>query len=993
LKQLTGISLEFNDLSGWDFSGQDLSDSELAFSTLQGADFSGATVLRSNLGGAVGLTKEQLYSTASYQVKNLQGIGLYLDDLSNWDLSGQDLTGANLHTAVLTATNISGSLIPRASFSNTTSKGFTKEQLYSTASYMAKDLHGISLFQNDLAGWNLSDQYLGWADLRGAILEATILTGADTRGLFFDSLNGAVLRNTILPDGRISGLDLNAGESFVLRDHEEGPDFGAGPKPPIAVTVLEKWTMDEHSTLEMVFKSDPWDSLISFEPGIPVQLGGTLELTFADGVNVVTQIGHTLRIFDWTGVSPTGAFTVSSPYTWDLSKLYTTGEVTLSAVPAIPGDFNTNGIVDAADYVVWRNGLGTTYTENDYDVWRAKFGLTAPAAGEASVNASLPGVSEPAGAILLMLGAIALVLRHIKWDREFHYTVGRTILSVTRLCDGQDCPSYRPKHSKGPRSRPSLQRLVFVVLLSTLLGTVASAQSSSFTLSEASVAEINHAFDEGVLTSERLVEMYLNRIAAYDNSGPMLNSLITVNQQALEVARQLDEERRTSGPRSPLHGIPVILKDNIDTFDLPTTAGSLALKDSIPPDDAFLVRRLRDAGAIIFGKANMDEFGFGLIGRSSAGGQTFNPYDLTRVPTGSSGGTAVAIAANLATVGFGADAIGSVRMPSSAASLVGLKPTLGLISRDGVVAYDRLRETAGPMTRTVTDLAIVLDSVAAPDPADPWTADSDGKTPDTYLTALRPDALRDVKLGRVPIASISSVGSVVSTAFQQLRDLGANLDQTVNLSFMPGWFSSLYDGFEHDMNRYLESLGPARRFADLDSLVASGEYLPLLDSFFRTLTKGDVVPATDPEYARILELRESMRQRVLNLMDETGYDALVYPTLATNLAPVTTNNRVWLGDAYFDLMNHAAFLGFPAITVPAGFTSTGLPIGIEFLGRPYSDADLIGYAFAFEQATHHRRPPSSTPPLPGETIPEPSAIVFSITAIALLRSADRRRPR
>jgi uncharacterized protein YjbI with pentapeptide repeats len=399
-KSLTGIVLQLNDLTGWDLSGQDLTNAVLR-AELANVDLTDATIAGAQLGS---LTREQLYSTASYKNKVLSGIGLQ-GDLSGWDMNGQDLThaffggsnltnanfaGSNLSGAIyvarskgpifparLTNANFTGSIVGGASFWRTTETGFTKEQLYSTASYKNKDLRGIDLKENDLSRWdfrlqNLAGAELGYtklasaelsganltnssfndanltganlvnARLTGADLSNANLTSADLRGAYdidFVSLGGGfhvTPANAILPDGSIVGLNLDQSQRLVVRDDNGVPDPAPKnwltPRTPFAVGIHNAMVVDG-GVLELRFESDLWNSLISFEPGIPIQLGGTLELTFADDVDVVTQVGRTLRIFDWTGVSPTGTFTVSSPYSWDLSKLYTTGEITLLAVP------------------------------------------------------------------------------------------------------------------------------------------------------------------------------------------------------------------------------------------------------------------------------------------------------------------------------------------------------------------------------------------------------------------------------------------------------------------------------------------------------------------------------------------------------------------------------------------------------------------------------------------------------------------------------------
>jgi amidase len=288
-----------------------------------------------------------------------------------------------------------------------------------------------------------------------------------------------------------------------------------------------------------------------------------------------------------------------------------------------------------------------------------------------------------------------------------------------------------------------------ILALVCTVGRGALAQGpKTISLDSATVADLNAAFDAGSLTSEQLVQMCLARIHAYDRQGPSLRALITVNPKALDAARQLDAERRTKGRRSPLHGIPVVLKDNIDTADMPTTAGSIMLEGSVPPDDAFVANRLRDAGAIILGKANMSEFASG-IARSSLGGEMKNPHNLTRTPLGSSGGTGISVAAAFVTIGVGTDTGGSIRNPSAATGVVGLKPTHGLISRDGIVPLALTFDTPGPFARNVHDVAVALNVMAGVDPADPATRKSEGHLEADYTQFLRRDALNGARIGIV----------------------------------------------------------------------------------------------------------------------------------------------------------------------------------------------------------------------------------------------------
>jgi Asp-tRNA(Asn)/Glu-tRNA(Gln) amidotransferase A subunit family amidase len=511
------------------------------------------------------------------------------------------------------------------------------------------------------------------------------------------------------------------------------------------------------------------------------------------------------------------------------------------------------------------------------------------------------------------------------------------------------------------------QQIVCTLLLFAALfvqGTMSHA--ATFQLIDATIADINDAFDAGILTSERLTELYLNRIEAYDEQGPILNSIITLNPDALTTARALDAERQSSGPRSLLHGVPILVKDNFDTFDMPTTAGALALEDSVPPDDAFMIGRLRDAGALILGKANLSEFAVCCAGQatSSLGGQTRNPYDPRRNPGESSAGTGAAIAANFATVGLGTDTGGSIRIPSAFESLVGLKPTMGLVSRDGLIPLTLTRDVPGPMARSVADVAIVLDLVAGFDEADPVTATSQGRTPNTYLDSLQRDGLRGARIGVmrqfIGADTDQEVIELLDEAINDITALGAEIIDPFNIGRTPNLISTFYVSFEFDMNNYLDSLGAGAPFESVQELVASREYHPDMRSKFTGL-RGDIAPEEDSLYQSIARQRDAFTEDILDAMAAENLDAVLYPTVNHPAPP--------LGDGYLaEVLLIAPLIGFPAITVPAGFTAEGLPVGVEFLGRPFSEPTLLRLAYSYEQATRHRRPPDSVPPLLGEII-------------------------
>lgn len=513
----------------------------------------------------------------------------------------------------------------------------------------------------------------------------------------------------------------------------------------------------------------------------------------------------------------------------------------------------------------------------------------------------------------------------------------------------------------------------------------AIGEPGTFVLEEATIAGINDAFDARSLTSERLVELYLNRIEAYDQQGPALNSIITVNPDALEEARALDAERQVSGSRSPLHGIPILVKDLIDTSGMPTTGGAIGFRSSIPPDDSFVVRRLREAGAIILGKTNTDDFAEGVRGLSSIAGQTRNPYDTSRVAGGSSGGTAAAIAANFAVVGLGTDNWGSIRLPASLNSLVGLRPTLGLVSRDGTMVQTLARDTIGPIARTVEDVAVVLDVISGFDPADSTTSASEGHIPPNYLDSLDANGLDGVRIG-VASRFLSNdvpwqITSIMRTALDQLRDLGAEIVDPFDFQPHANLGNSFYNGFEYHMNNYLESLGPDAPFSSVKELVASGEYAPHLsnsaNSLFHTL-RGDIPPEEDPRYNSIQRHRAEVEDGFLRAVEEQQVDIVVYASVAAT-TPLIPTTVFWPNQTTWRAMNLSAFLGLPSITVPAGFTSGALPVGIEFLSQSFEETDLLRVAYAFEQATAHRTLPPSTPPLPvpGQqftTVQHPDAI-------------------
>lgn len=542
------------------------------------------------------------------------------------------------------------------------------------------------------------------------------------------------------------------------------------------------------------------------------------------------------------------------------------------------------------------------------------------------------------------------------------------------------------------------------------------AQSATFNLQEASVSSINQAFDAGALTSEELVQLYLNRIEAYDDAGPTLNSLITVNPNALQTAAALDLERQATGPRSILHGIPVILKDNFDTFDLPTTAGSVALQGSIPPDDAYIVKQLRDAGAIILAKANLDEWAHGGApggGYSSVGGQTKNPYNLNRGPAGSSGGPGAAIAANFGTIGLGTDTGGSIRGPAAANGLVGIKPTLGLTSRDGIIPFSLTLDTGGPLTRTVTDAAITLGFMTGIDPNDPVTKESEGKFFTDYTQFLDKDALQGARIGvaRDFFGRNSEIDQAIEQAIAEIKALGANVVESVTfppdvLAARGEIYSTISDTeFKAQVADYLETLSDEypKTLAEVIEISQSPEVVnsefPVFPSVLSRLLEAEVRgPLTNPDYLDALNNgRAFIKNATLNVLNSNDLDAIIYPTSGCPAAPRSgIVDPTYVCSPGTSATNIANLTGFPDVQVPAGFTSDGLPIALSFFGNAYSEPNLLGYAYAYEQATKLRRPSSLVPSLSGEkieyeTVPEPGmAIALGVAGLSALGLKRRR---
>lgn len=516
-----------------------------------------------------------------------------------------------------------------------------------------------------------------------------------------------------------------------------------------------------------------------------------------------------------------------------------------------------------------------------------------------------------------------------------------------------------------------------IVLAMTL---VRPAMPAEFDLQTATVEDVQAAVEAGALSYERLVELHLARIEAYDQQGPRINAVIAVNPRALETARALDAERRERGRRGPLHGIPVLLKDNYDTADMPTTGASRALVGSLPPDDAFTVARLREAGAIVLAKVNLSEFARSGVSASSLLGQTLNPYDLTRTPGGSSGGTGAGVAAGFGIIGTGSDTGQSTRSPASANSLVGIRPTYGLVSRDGIIPISWTHDTAGPITRSVRDAAWMLDVMAGFDPADRSTWAGLGQRPASYAEGLDANALRGARIGVLrqlygngSHPEHAQVAAVTDAAVEALRRAGATVipvDIPAVADALVGREPMTVSEYEslHSLDEYFQGLGRRARFKSLADYVrgAANTHPPVLRALRAAVERGPGV-LRDPEYARRLERQAAFRKALVDAMDELRVDALFYPHQRRLVVPATPDADQVERNGFL-----AANTGLPAITVPGGFSPPtasaplGVPVGVEFLGRPFSEARLIQLAFGFEQQTRLRKPPASTPALPGE---------------------------
>jgi amidase len=506
------------------------------------------------------------------------------------------------------------------------------------------------------------------------------------------------------------------------------------------------------------------------------------------------------------------------------------------------------------------------------------------------------------------------------------------------------------------------------------------SSTAPFALEEATLADLQAGMAAGKMTARSITQQYLDRIAELDRQGPMLRHVLETNPDALSIADTLDQERKAGRIRGPLHGIPILLKDNVDTADrMTTTAGSLALAGSIPLQDAFIAAKLRAAGAILLGKTNLSEWAnfrstHSSSGWSGRGGQAKNPYVLDRNPCGSSSGSGGAVSANLCAAAIGTETDGSIVCPSSANGIVGIKPTLGLVSRAGIIPIAHSQDTAGPMARTVRDAAMILNVLAGIDPRDPATSAGHSRGQVDYTRNLDPNGLRGARIGvaRAKFFGYSDVtDKVINDAIEAMKAQGAVIVDPANIAtagkFDDSEFDVLLYEFKADLNKYLESLGPKAPVKTLADIIAFNEQhkdtsMPWFgqEIMIQAQAKG---PLTEKKYRDALakDLKMSRVDGIDATMNKYKLDAIVAPTGGPAWVTDLVNGDHFSGAS----STPAAVAGYPNINVPAGF-SHGLPIGISFFGRAYSEPTLIKLAYAYEQATKHRRAPTFMPTLAAE---------------------------
>lgn len=503
------------------------------------------------------------------------------------------------------------------------------------------------------------------------------------------------------------------------------------------------------------------------------------------------------------------------------------------------------------------------------------------------------------------------------------------------------------------------------ILAFLLLGLVWACQKperGTIALEELTISQIHQAYQNGDFSAEELTQAYLDRIQAWDS---LTNSISFIHPEALAQAKAMDEEFSKTGKLRPLHGIPLIVKDNINTLGLPTTAGALALADFYPETDAFIIQKLKDAGAIILAKSNMAEWAFSpMHSESSTLGTTRNPYHLNHVPAGSSGGTGAAIAANFGTIGLGTDTGNSIRGPSSHNALVGFRTTLGLVSREGIVPLYLRNDVVGPMCRTVEDAARVLQVIAGTDPKDPITANSQGKIPADYLQSLQKVGLKGARIGVFRTLSEADSDPEISGLFEKaiadLKSLGATLIDSVEVEN----FDSLRRNqwcpvFREDLEKFLADYVKRDTMSTLEDVIRVGtksEYAKNgLERFIEPNLPQNRRQDCGDAYTDLKRI--AFREAIEKVMDSLQLDALIYPSWNHPPALIERFQEEYKGDNSQIISPHT---GQPAFTVPMGFTAKGLPAGLQFLGKMWSEPTLIRLTYAYEQGNLHRKPPALT---------------------------------
>jgi amidase len=514
-----------------------------------------------------------------------------------------------------------------------------------------------------------------------------------------------------------------------------------------------------------------------------------------------------------------------------------------------------------------------------------------------------------------------------------------------------------------------MRRVLACLILCGCAGsTVSTGSSPSFPVAETSISAVHAAFRNGSLTCRALVSEYLRRIEAYDKKGPGINSIIIVHPDALKTADSLDTRFKAEGLTGPLHCVPMIVKDNFETRDLPTTAGSLSLAGFVSTKDAFQVRRIREAGAIVLAKSNMAEFAFTPYETVSSilPGYTKNPYALDRVTAGSSGGTAAAVAANLGESGLGTDTGNSIRGPSAHQALVGIRSTMGLTSRAGVVPLSFAADIAGPMARSVADAVAIFQVVAGYDPDDPVTAASREYRIPRYADSLKADGLRGARIGILRQAYEratldTEVNAVFLRAVAALRAAGATVIDSVPIPGLDSVRRINRGGgcnrFKWDLEKWMASTGMRTPVKSLDEVIRSNRFHPTVQVRLEAAARSTAPLDSQPGCAGNEAFRADFRKVFGSALDQLQLDAVVYPTWSNPprlIGDLTTPH----GD------NSQVFsptTGWPAVTVPMGYTRGSLPAGMTILGRAWSEGTLIKFAYSYEQATRHRKPPGSAP--------------------------------